>query len=406
MTKAQFSAKIECMGYINRAIQPKIEHALAIGRSVLLLGPRQTGKTTLLKHIKHDLLISFIDPRVRQRYEKDPSLLADELKALTGSVSKKPLVILDEIQKVPALMDVVQYLIDDDIAQFILTGSSARKLKKNKQMNLLPGRVIVFIMDAFSIEELSNQNINLLEFILYGSLPGIINTRLQQDKEALLYSYVTTYLEEEIRAEAVVRNLSNFSRFLELASAESGLTVNYSKLSQTIGVANTTIAEYYQILEDCLVAFRIEPLLKSRTRNKLSKSNKYILFDLGVRRLAANEGAQLPTVALGHLFEQFVGLELIKLSRLQSERTVLRYWKDLNGPEVDWVVQLENNLIPLEVKLTDSPKIDDARHLKIFLNEYDEAKKAYVVCQAPRVIQLAENIFALPWQKLKEIFKS
>jgi predicted AAA+ superfamily ATPase len=394
------------MGYINRAIQPKIEHALAIGKSILLLGPRQTGKTTMLKHITQDFLISFIDPRVRQRYEKDPSLLADELKTLAAQHTKKPLIIIDEVQKVPEIMDVVQYLIDDDIAQFILTGSSARKLKKNKQINLLPGRVIVFTLDALSIEELSKQSAkaNILDFMLYGTLPGVINTQLKQDKEELLYSYVTTYLEEEIRSEAVVRNLSHFSRFLELAAAESGLTVNYSKLSQTIGVAHTTIAEYYQILEDCLVAFRVEPFLKSRTRNKLSKSNKYLLFDLGVRRLAANEGTKLPTVILGHLFEQFVGLELIKLGRLQPERPTLRYWKDLDGPEVDWVLQLENNLVPIEVKYTDSPKADDAKHLKVFLNEYEEAKMAYVVCQCPRSIKLADNIVALPWQQLNSIF--
>lgn len=394
------------MGYINRALQPRIEHALALGKSILLLGPRQTGKTTMLRHIKQDLLITFIDPRVRQRYEKDPSLLADELKTLTAHLSKKPLIIIDEVQKVPDIIDVVQFLIDDDVAQFILTASSARKLKKKKQINLLPGRVIVFILDGLSLEELPNHATNLLDLMLYGSLPGIINTFLKQDKEELLYSYVTTYLEEEIRAEVVVRNLANFSRFLELAASESGLTVNYSKLSQTIGVAHTTIAEYYQILEDCLVAIRVEPLLKSRTRNKLSKSNKYLLFDLGVRRLAANEGTKLPNSALGHLFEQFVGLELIKASRLQLERPTLRYWRDLDGIEVDWVLQLENNLIPIKVKLTDSPKPDDAKHLKIFLNEYDEAKIAYVVCQTPRTIKLTDNIYALPWQELKLIFSN
>ena len=393
------------MVYINRAIQPKIEHALSIGKSILLLGPRQTGKTTLLKHIKSDLTITFINPSVRQRYEKAPHLLIQELKTLANhTINRKPLVIIDEVQKVPAIMDVVQLLIDDEIAQFILTGSSARKLKRNKDINLLPGRVIVFTMDAFSINELPESFDDLNHFLIYGSLPGVINTELIEDKEALLHSYVTTYLEEEIRAEALVRNLGNFARFLELAAAESGMTVNYSKLSQTIGVAHTTISEYYQILEDCLIAIRIEPFLKSSTRTKLSKSNKYLFFDLGVRRLAANEGTQFSNTVLGRLFEQFIGLELIKLARLQSQRVSVHYWRDLDGAEVDWLLKINNKLVPIEVKFTDIPKPADIKHLKVFLSEYEEAYQGYVICRVPRPIQLADNILALPWQQLTHIF--
>jgi len=224
------------------------------------------------------------------------------------------------------------------------------------------------------------------------------------EKELLLDAYVNLYLEEEIRSEAIVRNLAHFSRFLELAASESGFVVNYSKLAQIIGVAHSTIAEYYQILEDCLVAERVAPYTVSKTRHKLSKSQRFLLFDLGLRRLAARESENPTTKQKGHLFEQFVGLELIKLAREQGHKTQIRYWRDLNGPEVDWLIESPNVLIPIEVKYTDSPTIRDAKHLSIFLKEYNEAKTAYIVCQTPRKFKVGENIYALPWQDLPSLF--
>ncbi len=392
------------MVYIKRKIKNQLDSALAKGKSVLLLGPRQTGKTTMLKHISSDFSISFINPRERLRYELDPSILSDELRAIASDSGNKPLAIIDEVQKVPAIMDVIQYLIDDKVAQFIITGSSARKLKRKKDVNLLPGRVILLKMDALSVEEIPKSHCTLNNLLFYGSLPEVILTTTKEDKEELLDSYVSIYLEEEIRSEAIVRNLANFARFLELAAAESGMTVNYSKLSNIVGVAHTTIAEYYQILEDCLVAQRIEPLLKSKTRHKLSKSNKYLFFDMGLRRLAAKEGTKLPARVMGGLFEHFIGLELVKLAHMQHQRTSILYWRDLDGPEVDWVVQTPNALIPIEVKLTDRPKISDAKHIKTFINEYEEASEAYIVCQVPRKMMLSENITAIPWQSLHTIF--
>ena len=391
------------MDYISRKIQDKLNDALSRGKSILLLGPRQTGKTTLIKRIPAALNISFIAPRVRLRYEMDPSVLADEIEALTENNDIKPLVIVDEVQKVPSIMDVVQDLIDRDIAQFLLTGSSARKLKRGGNVNLLAGRVIPLHMDSLSVNEIPKSKLKLNELLIYGSLPKVILTSSLAEKEELLDSYVSTYLEEEIRAEAIVRNLAHFARFLELAASESGYTVNYSKLSQVVGVAHTTITEYYQILEDCLVAERIEPLIKSKTRHKLSKSQKYLIFDLGLRRLACGEGKRLPEKYMGHLFEQFVGLELIKQARLQKDRIKIRYWRDPDGPEVDWVIDSPDKLIPIEVKYTDRPQKNDARHLKIFLSEYDEADKAYIICNAPRKMKLADKIYALPWQDISEI---
>ena len=251
------------MKYIPRLLEAKIKHALGRGKSVLLLGARQTGKTTLTGRFDADLSISFIQPDVRQRYEKSPHLIKGEVESIAGRSRKRVLVILDEVQKVPEILDVVQDLIDRGKANFILTGSSARKLRHGAHVNLLPGRVVTFRIDPFSLSEFPSRDLN--ECLLHGSLPGILSVRNGPDREIDLESYVTGYLEDEVRAEAAVRNLGDFARFLELAASESGGIINLRKLSQEIGVSHTTIGAYCQILEDCLIAERIEPLTQSKT---------------------------------------------------------------------------------------------------------------------------------------------
>jgi predicted AAA+ superfamily ATPase len=391
------------MNYIRRLLQQPLRHALERGKSVLLLGARQTGKTTLINHLQADHSISFIQPIIRQQYEKNPSLLTGEIEALAEK-KRYPLVLIDEIQKVPEVLDAVQDLIDRRIAQFILTGSSARKLRTGRHINLLPGRVVVLHLDPLTKLELAAEKISLEQLLLYGAMPGIITATENKDKETDLASYVTTYLEEEIRMEAVVRQLGTFSRFLTLAASESGHIINLRKVSQEIGVAHTTIASYYQILEDCLIAERIDPLTKSKTRQKLIRAPKYIIFDLGVRRLAAGEGINLPREYYGRLLEQWVGLELLRMARLTDPTIKIYFWRDPNGPEVDWILLKEGRYIPIEVKWTNQPNLQDAKHLQIFLAEYKESKVAYIICQVSRKIKLADNVYALPWQEVASLF--
>ena len=375
-----------------------MRQTLARGRSILLFGARQTGKTTLAHRLSPQLAISLVQPDVRLRYEKAPGLLRGEVEALTvDNPGLPPLVLLDEVQKVPELLDAVQDLIDRQIARFILTGSSARKLRRRSQPNLLPGRVAVFQLDPLALPEYQSGTIE--ERLLDGTLPGLVAVAVVADREQDLQAYVTAYLEEEIRAEAVVRNLGSFARFLELAAAESGGIINLRRLASDIGVAHTTIAAYYQILEDCLIAERIEPLTTSATRKKLTRSDKYLFFDLGVRRLAAREGRQILPNRWGSLFEQFVGLELLRWSRAQAPGVRIRFWRDPSGPEVDWVVDRAGQYIPIEVKWSDSPTARDVRHLHCFLDEYPTAGCGYVVCRAPRKMKLSERVWALPWQE-------
>lgn len=389
--------------YIPRLIEPSLHHHLARGKSILLLGPRQTGKSTLLGKIVADLSLSFLLPRIRQHYEQDPSALFDEVAFMKKEKKKRCLVILDEIQKVPAILDVVQELIDKGIAQFILTGSSARKLRRGPHINLLPGRLVQMRLDPFVFREF--EDLNLKDLLTDGSLPGICTEKKREDRETDLASYVETYLEEEIRSEAIVRNMGNFSRFLEYAGLESGKIVNCSALSQEIGVSYKTIASYYEILVDCLIAERIDPITKSTSRKKLTKSARYLLFDLGIRRLCAKEGDHFTPERWGDLLEHYVGLELVRYARLSSKRTSVRFWRDPDGPEVDWVLECDRRYIPIEVKWTDRPGPAEAKHIALFLHEYPEAEKGYIICRSPRPFAISKTITALPWQELNRVFE-
>jgi uncharacterized protein len=393
------------MQKIFRTIVPQIEKTLERGKSVLLLGPRQTGKTTLLESLSIDLTISLARPAIRQNYEVDIDSFTQEVEALAAALKRKPLVSVDEIQKVPELMDAAQDLIDRKIAQFVLTGSSARKLKKQQQLNWLPGRVVHFYLDSLTIEELPEEFLNIERLLVYGSLPGIVVDQDNEAREQDLDSYVVTYLEEEVRQEALVRKLGDFARFLQIAAAEAGCLANLNNMASDIGVAQTTITSYYQILEDCLIVERIEPFLKrGSVSRRLTKSCKYLWFDLGVRRFAAKEGNKLPTKVMGQLFEQFVGLELLHLARSHGKRITLNFWRDLAGREVDWILSYTDKIIPIEVKWSDKPTSKDASHLKTFLSDYN-LQRGYIVCRCARARKLDDQIIALPWQEgLEELF--
>jgi uncharacterized protein len=388
------------MDILNREIEPFINAALDRGKSVLLLGPRQAGKTTFIEQVlKPDISLSFANAETKQQFEKD---LVWRVKLLTTEIesfSSPPLVFIDEVQKIPEIMDTLQDLIDHKKTRFVLSGSSARKLKYGKHVNMLPGRVILMHLWPLSYREMPNPKPELFELLNFGALPDIILQTDTANKEIDLASYVTIYLEEEIRQEATVRNVGHFARFLQLAASESGQTINASKLSQDIGVSVVTIQSYYQILEDCLIATRIDPLIQSASNRRLIKAPSYLFFDLGVRRVASNEGANPSLETYGKLFEQYVGLEILTGLSLKKPLSKLRYWRSPDGPEVDWVIEADGKLIPIEVKLTERPRPKHLSHLKLFLSEYDNVDMAYIVCQVDRKIQLDDRITALPWQQ-------
>lgn len=393
---------MERMEIVPRILEPRVRQALERQKSVLLLGPRQTGKTTLVESLKPDLLLNFLRPEIRQRYERSPQLLGAEVEVLAERTrGRKPLVVLDEVQRVPELVNSVQDLVDRRLARFVLTGSSARKLRRGPSVNLLPGRLLPLRLDPLSLAE--RVPTTLEEALVYGSLPGIALAADDAAREEDLRAYTTLYLEEEVRAEALVRKLGTFARFLQLAALESGNISHFRGIARELGVPHTTVAGYYEILEDCLIAERIEALSESRTRKKLTKSPRFLFFDLGVRRAAADEGRRQSARVLGAWFEQFVGLELLRATREVSARLKLRFWRDPDGPEVDWVVVGEDRWVPVEVKWSDAPAERDARHLRTFLSEYPKARDGVIVCRTPRRFKIAPRITAIPWQEIPDL---
>ena len=393
MTIRLWSDSMIRMTLIKRHIENRLYNTLKRSKSILLLGPRQTGKTTLASQIPVDRSLNLMNPRLRQHYESHPDALINEITQLHHELGQKcVLIFIDEIQKCPSIMDAIQLLIDTHVAQFVLTGSSVRQLT-----NLLPGRVIKYTLGPYSQSEFPS-SYSLETLLINGSLPGIFPLSDPQIIQEELQTYVSTYLEEEIRKEALVRNIGAFSNFLTLACIESGKLVSFRKFSEDIGVSHTSIAEYYRILEQCMIVERFEPITTSHSRRRLTKSPKYIIFDLGIRRVGASEGTNLSQERMGHLFEQWVGLELKKVTSFYSES--VHFWRNHNGPEVEWVIKTSASLLPIEVKWTAYPKSKDISHINTFMDAYPNFSNGFVVCNTETPYQLSDRVTAIPWQSL------
>lgn len=384
---------------------------------MLFFGSRQTGKTTLvqkiLSQVKEKMEYYLQDPTVRQEFEADPGKIIRQIEAK----ETKQVVFVDEAQKVPEIFDAAQYLIDSDRAQFVLTGSSARKLRR-KEANLLPGRVRKFHLDPLlwselglvkdnTLSEIAVQNINtsvnysFFETLTYGSLPALIGMK-ESGRSDALRAYAEVYLEEEIRAEALSRKIGAFSRFLELSANESGTSPNLTKLSNESGVSAPTIKGFYQILEDTLVVERVDPFLRN-ARKRILASPRYYFFDMGVRnvlsRLPLSQG--LAVTQKGILFEHAVVLEIRRRIRALGKQYQTYYWRTAGGAEVDCVLDLGDEVIPIEIKSSKSVALSELKGLQSFIDTYPElVKRAYVVVMGGVKEKLSDKITLVPWNEL------
>jgi predicted AAA+ superfamily ATPase len=390
----------------------------------ILFGARQTGKSTLIRGLvpEPDLWLDLSDPAQRTRYLARPELFVEACMALPAR--NRPLrVVIDEAQSVPALFDAVQHLYDADKKRFrfVLSGSSARKLRTTGA-NLLPGRALLHRLFPLTLVErpaslprtgapaqssllpLPAQlladpfpSASLLDRLAFGELPGIVLAPAE-DRHDLLHAYSYIYLEEELRREALIKDWPVFARFLRLAALGSGQMANFAKIARQAGTSAPTVKSHYQLLEDMFVGFRVEAFSGSARKQVLS-TPRFFFFDLGVRNATAELTCSHDTVLAnpGPLFEQWVGIELWK--RLQYlGRGRLHYLRTKAGAEVDFIVALDNRLLPIEVKWTDTPTLEDARHLRAFLDEQPRtAQHAWVVCRCERPLRLEDRITAIPW---------
>lgn len=354
-------------------------------KSVLLLGPRRSGKTFLIEHqVKPDLSFNLLRSEDFNKLSFDPSIIEKSIQKNTKIIS------IDEIQKLPRLMDEVHSIIEKkkDI-RFILTGSSAKNIKKS-HTSLMAGRVRVMHLCPFVYPEIKKHNFNLEHFLLSGGLPPVY---LSTNSWEELKDYSGSYLREEIQASAFVRKIENYSRFLDAAATTSGQLLNFEQVASDTMIPSRTIKDYYSLLEETLIGHTLNPMRKPGSRKEIATS-KFYFFDLGVlnsylRRKKVASG----TVIFGDLFEHFIFLELKAYQLYNRADWDLEFWRTKYKDEVDFVIDKGNVII--EVKSTSKVQSKHLEGLKKF-RSISPNKRAILVSQENEK-RISDGIEIYPW---------
>lgn len=367
--------------------------SLPARQSAFLWGPRKTGKTTLLKQtFPGALIFNLLNTDLCLSFIKDPSLLRQKVFASPPALLKQP-IIIDEVQKVPALLDEVHGLIEEKGLRFILCGSSARKLKRG-QANLLGGRAWRFELFPFTSQELGK--VDLLKACNNGLVPSHY---LQDDASRSLKAYVQDYLKEEVFSEGLARNIPAFSRFFDAMAYSQGEIVNYANIARDCGVDAKTVREYYQILVDTLLGQFVAPFKKRQDRGVILRAPKFYLFDVGVAgAVAGRKVIEERGEAFGRALEHFILMEITAYRSYREKEFAINYWRTKTGFEVDFV--LGAGAVAVEVKGTARVDNNDLRPLRSFREAY-KPKKAFVVCHE-KAARLTGGILILPWQDFLE----
>lgn len=361
---------------------------LPLAKSAFLWGPRKVGKSTWIReHVKKSIIIDFLKTDVFADYVSRPSLLRERYSEADC------LIVIDEVQKVPDILNEVQWLIDNHSISFLLTGSSARKLRKT-HANLLGGRAWRYTMTPLCFPEIDDLDIE--QVMITGLLPPHL---LSVDPIQDLRAYVADYLKEEIAAEAVVQNIPAFSEFLHIASVTSGEMLNYTNVARESGVSAKVIRSYFQILEDTLLGYRLQPWKKSPDR-RLVEAEKFYLFDVGLANYLARQQPKIGSPSFGKSFEHFIMMELKAYQAYRNPELPLSYWRTSAGVEVDFI--LGEMDCALEIKT--STRIDHhaAKALKI-LRDNHTVKRSIIVSFETEPKKLDNNIECTPWKMFLEM---
>lgn len=363
-----------------------------------LFGPRNTGKSTLLEETfdsNTTLVLDLLESKEEDRFARDPDELSRIVGALPESITH---VVLDEIQKVPRLLDVVQQLMKKSKCYFVMIGSSARKLKLGGA-NLLAGRAFVYHLFPFTSTELGSL-FCLDEALRWGTLPQRFSYDTDEDRYEFLQAYAHTYLKEEIWGEQLVRKLDPFRRFLEVAAQGNGKIINFSQIARDVGVDDKTIHSYYTILEDTLIGFFLDPFHNS-FRKRLNQKPKFYFFDTGVVR-ALSRLSTIPlapqTHAYGNAFEHFIILECLRLVDYHRLDYRLSYLRTVNDAEIDLVVERPNlPLLCIEIK---SGSNIAPECLGTFRRLSHDLPDCEAVCFSnEKHAKQIDNVTVLPWQQ-------
>lgn len=352
-------------------------------KSCFLFGPRQCGKSSLVRETLPDAyVLDLLSGETFRRLSRYPNYIEE--------VCREPRpVVIDEIQKLPSLLDEVHRLIETRGMKFLLTGSSARKLRRGG-VNLLGGRARIRNIHPFSAAELGDA-FDLDHALNDGLLPGIW---FSDDPEEDLSGYITLYLEQEILQEGATRNLPAFSRFLEVAALSSGEQINYQTLASDAQVPRSTIQEYFKILKDTLLAREVPVWRKGRSRRTVETA-KFYLFDNGVVRRLQGRKALVPgTAEYGRAFEGWVMHELGAYADACRRDTEIAYWRTRTGLEVDFVV---NGDVAIEAKTTRNVQSSDLKGLRAIAEE-GSFRHRILVCDEP-MPRVVEGVEIVPWRE-------
>lgn len=376
------------MPLIQRSIAPLLARSK---KSILLLGPRQTGKSTLVRGLQPDLSINLAHEPTYLEFARNPRELEERLGG--GNFHT---VFLDEVQRLPGILNTVQVVLDDrkGSLKFYLTGSSARKLKRG-QANLLPGRVHTFALGPLTRAELGNA-LPLKQALSTGTLPGIWTESDPHEREKTLRSYAATYLKEEIQAEALTRNIEGFSRFLFVAAAEAGKFLDLSKLASDAAIPRETAMRYFEILEETLIIRRCEPFRKS-DRRRLTRSPRFFFFDTGVLNGLMGNFVASPD-RIGALFEHFLFNQLVDGAAAKDIPLRISSYRTEHGAEVDFIVELGKETLAVEAKASANIGKSDVRGLRSFAAYYGKKHRACLVTIGAHR-KMLEGVDVLPWQE-------
>ena len=356
---------------------------LPANRSAFLWGPRKTGKTTLLRQqFPSGFWIDLLDYDLFLSLSQRPTRLRQILDAQPSKT-----IIIDEVQKIPHLMDEIHWLIENRGYRFIMSGSSARKFRRG-MVNLLGGRAWRFELYPLVTKEL--EDFNLDRALVSGLLPSHY---FSSDANMELRAYVHDYLKEEIQAEALTKNLPAFSRFLRSAAITNGMLLNYSNAARESGVSVRTIREYYQILEDTLVGRQLFPWKKAKKR-RLIETSKFFFFDTGIVSTLLNYTSLTSgTPEYGRAFEHFILQECWAYRHYSRLDFPIAFWRTASGSEVDLI--LGEAQVAIEIKSSKNAG-DRTRGLHLFLEE-QKCQKGYIVSRDSLPRRIANNITVLPW---------
>lgn len=345
------------------------------GRSVFLWGARKTGKSTYLKNLfPNSALFDLLDRELQIRYLKEPFKLRREILELDQELLQRP-IIIDEIQKVPELMDEIQLMIETHKLSFILCGSSARKMRSSN-VNLLGGRALKYQFYPLVYPEISDK-FDLLKIFNRGLIPSHYEDEYASE---MLKSYVKDYLAYEVISEAKIRDIAKFTRFFDAAGFSAGEMVNYSNIARDVGINSATVKEHFQILVDMFIGHILEPYRVKAGRDIISSTPKFYFFDVGVaNNIAGNTIGELKGIEAGRSLEQYIFLELNAYINLTSSIYKLGYWRTKTGLEVDFIAHHQNlKTIPVEVKISSNVHKTELKGLKAFMKQHN-VKKGYVV---------------------------